>query len=716
MKLSARIALGLSLVALVAAPSFAQDPAPKPAGDSSTSKDSAKPPTPRFEDVVDVTGEPAGETTETTVTKFPVSLQKLPASVSVIPKATFEEQDARVLGDALKNAPGLNVAPGFGTFDFFTIRGFDSLSTGLVMTDGAMEPESSFYPLYNVRRVEVVRGPAAFAYGPNPLSGAVNLVRKQPTGGRFADVSVGYGSFDEFIGSLDANATTGDGRLSVRLNGYYQNADGYRNDKAGDLAACNPAVTWRPDERTRLVLNVEYVAADFAPDSGIPVLQTTLADVDRKNSYQSQLDQSEQDIYRYRLDFDRKVNDRLSLRDKLYYTDFKWDSDGTLINGAFPSPFGGMLVARTLVQLDDRQKLFGNQAEAVLSFKTGSLSHSLVGGFEVSHLGDQYTQDVAFLDLVDLDHPVDHTAPPLFNIPQLGQRGDASSLILAPYVVDQIALTSKLQATAGARLDVLDYDDPLNATTRDATHLSPLGGLVFTPVPSVSLYANAAAAFGPPSTQVIGPRDPEESRQFEIGAKASFLGGKGRFGAALYDLKRENIAIPDSTGVTRQQGDQSSKGLELDLTAEITPGWSTTFAYAFNDSELTHFAETVQIALDPPAFAIVDRSGNTAPFAPRHVFNLWTSTSVGHGLRLGLGARYVSEQFIAENNDFRIDGYFLLDAMASYTRGRVTASLNLKNITDQAYETRGFGPYSAIPGNPFGAYGRIAVAFGGSGR
>jgi outer membrane receptor protein involved in Fe transport len=69
-----------------------------------------------------------------------------------------------------------------------------------------MEPESSFYPLYNVRRVEVVRGPAAFAYGPNPLSGAVNLVRKQPTGGRFADVSVGYGSFDEFIGSLDANA------------------------------------------------------------------------------------------------------------------------------------------------------------------------------------------------------------------------------------------------------------------------------------------------------------------------------------------------------------------------------------------------------------------------------------------------------------------------------------------------------------------------------
>jgi hypothetical protein len=152
--------------------------------------------------------------------------------------------------------------------------------------------------------------------------------------------------------------------------------------KAGDLAACNPAVTWRPDERTRLVLNVEYVAADFAPDSGIPVLQTTLADVDRKNSYQSQLDQSEQDIYRYRLDFDRKVNDRLSLRDKLYYTDFKWDSDGTLINGAFPSRLEGCWWPAPWCSSTTARKLFGNQAEAVLSFKTGSLSHSLVGGFE----------------------------------------------------------------------------------------------------------------------------------------------------------------------------------------------------------------------------------------------------------------------------------------------------------------------------------------------
>ena len=118
-------------------------------------------------------------------------LQTTPASVSLVPATLITEQNAIVLGEALKNAPGVNVAPGFGTFDFFTIRGFDSLSSGLVLTDGASEPESTFYPTYNLKRVEVVRGPAAFLYGSNPLSGAVNLVRKQPTSGRYADVTVG---------------------------------------------------------------------------------------------------------------------------------------------------------------------------------------------------------------------------------------------------------------------------------------------------------------------------------------------------------------------------------------------------------------------------------------------------------------------------------------------------------------------------------------------
>jgi hypothetical protein len=102
-------------------------------------------------------------------------------------------------------------------------------------------------------------------------------------------------------------------------------------------------------------LNFEYVQSEFAPDSGIPLLNGTLADVPRTRSYQSPFDTSDQDVYRLRLDVEHRLSDRVVFRNKAYYTDLKWISDGTLILGAFPVPGFTTLVARTLPMLDDRQ-------------------------------------------------------------------------------------------------------------------------------------------------------------------------------------------------------------------------------------------------------------------------------------------------------------------------------------------------------------------------
>ena len=111
-----------------------------------------------------------------------------------------------MLSDGLKNASGVNVGTGFGVFDFWVVRGFDSLSSGLVLVDGAREPESTLYPLYNVRQVEVVKGPT-FLYGSGSLSGTANLLRKPPASKRFADLIIPEGgnnkvALDMVIGKL----------------------------------------------------------------------------------------------------------------------------------------------------------------------------------------------------------------------------------------------------------------------------------------------------------------------------------------------------------------------------------------------------------------------------------------------------------------------------------------------------------------------------------
>ena len=93
----------------------------------------------------------------------------------------------------------------------------------------------------------------------------------------------------------------------------------------------------------------------------------------------------------------------------------------------------------------------------------------------------------------------------------------------------------------------------------------------------------------------------------------------------------------------------------------------------------------------------VDRSGNEAPFAPDHILNLWSTWDLGNGLGASAAARYVSEQQIAPDNAFQIDGALTLDASLSYRLDRARLRLHFRNLTDADYETRGFSNPSVIP-------------------
>ena len=330
---------------------------------------------------------------------------------------------------------------------------------------------------------------------------------------------------------------------------------------------------------------------------------------------------------------------------------------------------------------------------------------------EVARFGDEFTLDVGLPPVITLEDPFETTGDSVEIFPGASQQGDARSIIFAPYLVDRIALGSKVQAVLGARLDVLDFEEPLLGTDRHDTQVSPMAGLTFTPRPSVTVYAQAGASFAPPSSLVVGERAPERSRQIEAGLKAQILGGKGFVTLSGYHLERNDIAIPDATGVTRQNGDQRSQGFEVELSAEPTPSWFAAASYALTDAELTRYSEIVGNPLDPTSFAVLDRSGNVPAFAPRHTFALWTVKRFG-AASIGGGARYVSEQFIAEDNAFRLDSSFEVNATLFYDLADWRLNLHLKNLTDEDYFTRGFGRSSVIPADPFAVYATLGVSFG----
>ncbi|MCZ6633855.1 MAG: TonB-dependent receptor [bacterium] len=644
-------------------------------------------------------------TVSTVATKVPVLLRLTPASIGVVNRGLFEHQSSVVLGDALRNVSGVNVQSVFGVTDFFIIRGFDSLSSGLVLTDGTAEPEVTFYNLYNMERVEVLKGPGAFLYGGNPLSGSVNLSRKQPIFKNHFQLKGSYGPYKTARGTMDVGWANLEDGVAFRVNALRQVSDHYRDEKDNGTWAVNPAVTWRPSEETTVTANFEYVTSEYKSDSGLPVVGSRLADVPRTRSYQSPFDVSDQEIYRAKVDLQSRLSKHVTLRNKLYYTDFSWLSQGTLFNGVFPNAQGSLDLIRALLILDDRQKVLGNQLELMFTFSTGSVAHTLLTGLELIRWKDRFSLDVAVLPNIDLFNPVETASRPFFLIPGQSQAADSKSLVIAPYLVDRIAFSERFQVFLGGRYDRIDYDDPVSSTSRNYNPFSPMVGLVLSPMSDLSFYANAGRAFAPPSSQVVGPREVEKSTQVEAGVKKYLLDNRLHASLAVYQLKKDNIGIPDATGVTRQNGDQRSRGVELEVMVQPIRNWHTFLAYAFSDAELTRFAELVPVlTLTGVTFQRIDRSGNEPAFSPRHILNLWTSRRFENGLEIGAGARYTTSQFIAEKNQFKIRDVLTFDASVSYTYKQTKWRINAKNLTDRKYETRGFGSTSVIPANPSELY------------
>jgi TonB-dependent siderophore receptor len=663
----------------------------------------------------------------TVASKLPIPLQETPASVGVVTAPLINEQNGLVLSDALPNVSGLNVQSGLGIFDYFLIRGYDSLSSSMVMTDGAQEPEVIYYPMYNVEGVEVLKGPSGYLYGPNPLAGVVNIVRKQPVPNNFFGFRAQYGSFDSSEASLDWNWSNQPGNYNFRLNGTYLGSDGYRDDKSSTQYAVNPSFAWRPSKDASLVANFEFLQAEYNPDAGIPLLRNEIPDVRRENSYQSPFDFSEQTLNRFQVDYQNDLSEMLTLRNKAYFRDLDWQTNGTLFNGVVPSFTNGRPeVSRTLSLLDDRQRFIGNQFEAVMRLGSGTVRHNLLTGFEAIRYTDRFTFDVAVLlddgfnvANIDLFNPVEtatqYAIIPPGQIPNNNQLpvGDTTTTTLAPYVVDQMDIGRKWGLLVGARYDAIDFEDSVNpAQSRNDGKVSPRLGVVFKQSPTLSWYLNAGESFAPPSPRVTGIRVPEESVQLELGAKKQFLGDRIRTTFAVYHLDRENIAIPDESGFTQEAGDQRSRGFEVELAAEPMPRLRTFLAYAYNDSELTRFTERVIVGLDQnfnPIFGTVDRSGNTPAFAPKNLATLWVGYNFRGGLGIAGGARYVGTQYIAEDNAFALSSYTVVDATVSYRFKTVKLFLNLRNLTDTEYEVRGFRNTSVTPATPFAAYAGLSL-------
>ncbi len=632
-----------------------------------------------------------------------VDLKRAPFSLSVVSSRNLRESGARQLSDGLIGASSVNLASGYGIFDLFIIRGFDSLTNGLVMIDGVREPESTFLPAYNIERLEILKGPSGFAAGPDAAASTVNVLRKQPLGRDFGAIGGRFGTFKSFDLDADAGATNSTGSLSARLPVFLRGSDGYR-DRENSQWGLNPGLRFVRPSGLVVIANYERLRSEFLPDIGLPLVNGAVPNVSVESNYQAPFDYSEQDVDRARLRIEKKVSDRTRLKNLTYFTRLRWKSDGTLFVGAFVDPrVQGAITARTLTLLDDDQRLSGNRFWIESDRSAGPSTHRLTAGVEAYELADEYSLDVALLPVIGINRPIETATKPLFMIPGYSVRADAKNRVFSAFAFDEASLGSRVQALFGARVDAFDFTEKAFGIEKSWTRLSPFVGASLELTRTARAFASFSTGFSPASTLALGSKEPEETRQIEGGLRFTSDDSRKRASVTAFELRRNDVTIPDGSGQPRPTGDQRSRGFEFEASAEKSR-IGLSMNYTLTDGVLSRFAEIGTVGFDPATFqpvqGVLDRSGNTSPLAPKHLFAARLRLDLGQGFLASAAFRCLSKQFIAEDNAFAIPSAQFVDAAISYSRGNARISLIGDNLLDEASFTRGYASYSVLPVPP----------------
>jgi iron complex outermembrane recepter protein len=639
----------------------------------------------------------------TTGTKTDTPLRDIPQSIQVIPRQIIEDQKATRIFDVLRNVSGVTLEQNFGVaIDTPRIRGFlafDSLRNGFVTSSLSVVSN-------NIERVEVLRGPASVLYGQFEPGGVVNYVTRKPLENPYYSADVTIGNYNFYNPSFDISGPLNSSKtLLYRLNASYISAGDFVDFVSQKQLGVAFALTYKPSSATTLNFEYEYVNERRTFDEGLPLdpisfrlpINRFSGDPGRSNFRTS--------VNNFYLTLDHRFSDQLRIRSSFgaQLSDF---NNATIRLGSLLDD--GRSVSRGYGTDDFKFQNLSWQTDLIGRFRTGSVKHEALIGLELSR---QLIPRVSFFD------PDNSTIPPLdlFN-PVYGNFETPDSSQLAPfsfnlrrdviglYVQDQITLHPKLKMLIGGRYDFVfrrDIEEGIESRLFDGA-FSPRIGIVYQPIKPISLYASYSRSFNPSTSRTADGAlfPPEQGTQYEVGLKAD-LTSRLALTLAAYTIDKTNVATTDPNNplFSIATGKVTSRGLELDLTGQILPGWNI-IASAYVNNAFVSQDNNIPI-------------GDRLPNAPYVGGSLWTTyefqSSRLKGFGFGGGVFFVGNRDTALPNDLVIPGYVRADATIFYRRDNWRLGLNFKNITNtRYYEAQEF---SFRPGAPFTVLGSFSVNF-----
>lgn len=643
-------------------------------------------------------------------TKTPSLPRDVPQSIVTVNARLLRDQAMQGLGDVTRFIPGATMGQGEGNRDQITIRGNNSTADFFV--DGVRDDTQYFRDLYNLDRVEALKGSNAMVFGRGGGGGVLNRVTKEAQWNTRHEVSAEGGSFGGRRISTDLQRSLSPW-VAVRLNSVYEDSDLYRDGAILERTGVNPTLSFANPSRSTLVsIGYEHFQDKRTADRGIPSFQGKPVDTD-PSTFFGKPDESLSNA---------KVNNaqatishdagRVQLRNHTRFADY-----GKFYQNIFPgavSTDGSMVSISAYNNATNRRNLF-NQTDVNWTAQTGELQHRILAGLEIGRqTTDNFRETGYFGDASALMVPV--SSPRVQSAVSFRQSAsDASNAsevtTTSFYLQDELSLSPKLRFIAGARYEkfAADFDDMRSGTTRSRTDemISPRAGVVAKPSELVSVYASYGVSYLPGSgdqfsslSEITEALEPEQFTNYEAGVKWD-VRDRLALTAALYRLDRTNTRAidPANPRLLLQTGEQRSQGFEMGAIGSLTSKWEVAAGLARQNARITSATAAA------PAGALV-------PLVPKNNVSLWSRYNFTQRFGAALGALHQSSTFAGIDNKVTLPAFERYDAALYAGIGwGLRAQLNVENLLDTRYYPTAHSNNNITPGSPRAARLSITAEF-----
>lgn len=499
--------------------------------------------------------------------KYTEPLLDTPQTITVVNKATMDQQGLIGLRDVLSTLPGITFGAGEGGGgygDSINLRGFTANSD--ITTDGVRDSaQYSRTDNFNLESIELVNGANSVYSGAGSVGGSINLVSKAAHEIDSHAFTLGGGTDGYGRITADSNFDLDNG-VAVRLNAMAHQNDvpgrDYEEFKRWGFA---PSVAFGLGSDTRFTLSYFHQSDENTPQYGVPYYRNAFYDgpltgVDSSNYYgYHNVDKQEIDVDMLTGVFEHDFNEQVTLRSLARYqkvdqvstvdaTQGTWCMPNNLTPtgasctvgtgaAAITVPVGQYLPSGPRGYVRDTSNAISiSQTDLTARFNTGSVEHALVAGVS-------FSQETFDLDTSNLFRNADGSNPylapnhlPFMDIsnPDSLYTGPINKTLVgrtagtlsnqAAYVFDTLKFNEKLSLNLGARYEHNEGDTTTWAVTTTAGPAGPIGtvtgksgqfdnkddlfsyraGLVFKPVQNGTVYLAYANSKTPSKASVNG--------------------------------------------------------------------------------------------------------------------------------------------------------------------------------------------------------------------